>query len=1070
MYNKFKSWTKELSGGFTEVYNKVSKGKSRVFSFMLFIILGLGSLLWFLIRVIPKPSRATYPCVRATAPWASAFAIYLLGITTSVFSVKKFGQNLRISKFPVALLFLILAAVSAFVTIPFNPSTAISAMYNGSIPNQPIGQAKGIFPGRVVWVHDADATDASCTNTAGDYWFENTDLATVESMLAKGIKQLAGNNDPKQAWNKIFVYFNENHEKGSVGYQPGEKIYIKINLTTSCCGDWSNQTQKTSWLDHMDATPQLCLALLRQLINEVGVAQSDIYLGDPFRKFHDVYWNMLHPEFPDVHYMDGNGDNGREQTTPTSEPILKFSDRINHARIPQEYVNAAYFINMPCLKTHNEGAITLAAKNHQGSILADGDIPTGQSAQYMHYSLPANNQGNGKYRHTVDYMGHEQLGGKTLLYLVDGIWAGRNWEGIVEKWQMAPFNNDYPSSLFLSQDPVAVEAVCFDFLLEEYKNKPAGQQYPYISGVDDYLYQAADSAYWPAGINYDPEGDGTILPSLGVYEHWNDPVNKQYTRNLKTGNGIELMLVEGDQIILSSTIDTANSELPNNMVNTIYVDSSNVKWIGTNQGLARYDDSTWTIYAKNDTLSNGDVVLLSSNIKDIAYERTGYGTELWMATDSGLTVAAYKTVDGITSATTYHKGNSGLLRDTVSNVAVDVLHNRWIATDTAISIFKGNKWDTLFILKDVDHIDFAVKDYAITDIQPYDIDSQAYISTAGRGVARVNYNTVDGFTGASGYGQPWSKISSNYVQAIAVKDEIQWYGTIAGASKHTTNLAKEGWTKYELDSGLVDTNVVALHIDENNNIWLGTTHGLSVLAGSDIYKYTENEGLISNIINHITSDMKGNVWIATPAGIEWFSGIPGLIMLKAPVLISPVNDATGIPINIALNWQSVSGATGYTLQVDTLLAFENPWLTVENIESASHSLTDLKYEHQYFWRIAATRTGEIGPWSDIWNFTTQVYISDIPDILKGIRNLTAYPNPVHDYLYLQGQCTQAQNIRVRIYAVSGQLTDSPVDFYVDKNTFNIMIDVSDQAKYARGVYVLQVTGETFEQKLKISIQ
>jgi len=88
-------------------------------------------------------------------------------------------------------------------------------------------------------------------------------------------------------------------------------------------------------------------------------------------------------------------------------------------------------------------------------------------------------------------------------------------------------------------------------------------------------------------------------------------------------------------------------------------------------------------------------LLLNSNIKDIEYERTGYGTELWMATDSGLTVASYN-VDGITSATTYHRGNSGLLRDTISNVAVDAVHNRWIATDTAITIFRGNKWDTLY--------------------------------------------------------------------------------------------------------------------------------------------------------------------------------------------------------------------------------------------------------------------------------------------------------------------------------------------------------------------------------------
>jgi len=57
------------------------------------------------------------------------------------------------------------------------------------------------------------------------------------------------------------------------------------------------------------------------------------------------------------------------------------------------------------------------------------------------------------------------------------------------------------------------------------------------------LHQAADSALWPEGIIYDPDDDGIIISSLGVHEHWNDSLNKQYTRNLGTGDGIELIKV-----------------------------------------------------------------------------------------------------------------------------------------------------------------------------------------------------------------------------------------------------------------------------------------------------------------------------------------------------------------------------------------------------------------------------------------------------------------------------------------------------------------------------------------------
>jgi hypothetical protein len=522
----------------------ISRLKKNNFLFRLgFIATGILSGLWFLIRVLPKPQRATYPCMRVAAPWASAFVVYLLSLTGSVFSFRKSGHYFKISRYSLAGVFLIAGLVFAFITIPSNPYEGKSVSLASPVlaANDPIGVAKGIMPGRVVWVHDPDATDETCTNKSGDYWFMNTDADVVSDMLVSSIKNLAGTENINQAWDAIFKYFNSNHGKGETGYTAGEKIYIKINITNSCCPNWRNQTEKTNQFERMDATPEVCLALLKQLVEVVGVQQSNIYLGDPFRRFHDLYWDVLHTVYPGVHYMDGNGYNGREQTTLTSEALLQFSDGENQSRLPQEYVDAAYFINMPCLKTHDVGGITLAAKNHQGSIIQDGDSPEGQSAMFMHYALPGENNGHGKYRHLVDYMGHEQLGGKTLVYIVDGIWAGRNWDGTVEKWQMEPFNNDYPSSLIVSLDPVALESVGYDFLLEEYSNKNVSIQYPYIDGADDYMLQAADPANWPAGIDYDPEGDGSVLTSLGTHEHWNNATDKQYSRNLGTGNGIELV-------------------------------------------------------------------------------------------------------------------------------------------------------------------------------------------------------------------------------------------------------------------------------------------------------------------------------------------------------------------------------------------------------------------------------------------------------------------------------------------------------------------------------------------------
>jgi hypothetical protein len=140
-------------------------------------------------------------------------------------------------------------------------------------------------------------------------------------------------------------------------------------------------------------------------------------------------------------------------------------------------------------------------------------------------------------------MAHKDLGGKTVLFVVDALWAGSEANDPPRKFSMAPFNNDWTSSVFVSQDQVALESVCFDFLKAEFTSSNPYGSYPQIEGADDHILQAADSSYWPTNIRYDPENDGTIIGSLGVCEHWNNPIDKQYSRNLKTGDGIELVSI-----------------------------------------------------------------------------------------------------------------------------------------------------------------------------------------------------------------------------------------------------------------------------------------------------------------------------------------------------------------------------------------------------------------------------------------------------------------------------------------------------------------------------------------------
>ena len=518
--------------------------RSRLFLFLV----GLSATLWFLTRVIPKPSRARYPCMQVAAPLMSSFVIYLLGVTASWTALKKFRKAVRNSKYALGSVFLILFMISVAIVLMSDQKDAIAAKLNPvdttfPIPsNVPRGEAIGMFPGRVVWVHDTMATNENYVPTRGstDYWYSNANAnqEVISNMLQLSLKKYTGEDNLADAWEDLFKAFNAAHDRGNTGYSQGEKIAFKINLTNESCSAQERPLR-------MDVAPQLLNAILDQLVNVVGVAQEDITMGDPYREFRSEYIALVKSNYPDVYYVDGDGGNGVHKTVPSQDEALQFSDKKLKSTLPQQYLDAEYVINIACLKTHNEGGITLIAKNHQGSFLEKGDDPAGQSAYIMHYCLPGNSSGSGKYRHTVDYMGHSETGGKGLLYLVDGIWAGESWEGWIKKYLSAPFNNDYPNSLFMSQDPVAIESVCYDILFQENIDDPSKADYPIDMKVEiaDYLSQCASSDYWPDGIIYDPEGDGTPIGSLGVFEHWNNPDDRQYSRNLGTGEGIELKYV-----------------------------------------------------------------------------------------------------------------------------------------------------------------------------------------------------------------------------------------------------------------------------------------------------------------------------------------------------------------------------------------------------------------------------------------------------------------------------------------------------------------------------------------------
>jgi hypothetical protein len=410
------------------------------------------------------------------------------------------------------------------------------------IPNLPIGVGKGLYPGRVVWAHDPKAT--SWPGPGQGHWWESnhTNQSAVDGMISEAIQGLGGKPNNAKAWDALIRHFNQTHGNGNVGYKRGEKVTIKVNLV-GCIIDGGVDPKSydlVRGLDYMNASPQMILALLRQLVHEAGVQPPDIAVGDPLALFPNQFYGPLCREFPTVRYLDHDGGNATYPRTRVQYSSIPFYWSSRPSRTAQDYVpvpyaEAKYLINMANLKSHSGAGVTLCAKNHYGSLIR---TPPDKGYYDMHVSLPEEVHGTGHYRALVDLMGHEQMGGKTLLCLIDGLYPGVHpIEHTPRKWFTRPFNGQWASSLLASQDPVAIDSVAFDFLWAEWND------FPHMSGADDYLHEAALADRPPSGTFYDPDHAAKVtrLESLGVHEHWNNAQEKRYSKNLGKGEGIELV-------------------------------------------------------------------------------------------------------------------------------------------------------------------------------------------------------------------------------------------------------------------------------------------------------------------------------------------------------------------------------------------------------------------------------------------------------------------------------------------------------------------------------------------------
>ena len=378
-------------------------------------------------------------------------------------------------------------------------------------PNQPLGEGRGIHPGRVAWVH---APGVATWDGHTGLWVEDrwNSQAKADALVREAVVQLSGELTPKKAWKALFKHFNKTHGRGNRGYKKGESIAVKLNL--------NNAITHRDTIE-LNSSPFVTLALVRSMVRDGGVRQQDIVLCEPSRAITDSIYNKVHREFPEVRFIDNIGGDGREKCEYYPEQITYSVDNGKMARgLAKCIVDADYLINSALLKTHSGPGVTLTSKNWYGAT--DINLLWRQNA----HNNVSQDKRNGKpqYKTFVDWMAHKDMGQKTLLFIIDGTYGSRDVNGAPNpKWMKAPFNGDWACSLIVSQDELACDAVAMDIIIGEWP------EFGSLNYCDEYLREAATIPHTPSGTVY-KQGGQPLQQPLGLFEHWNNQQERKYTK------------------------------------------------------------------------------------------------------------------------------------------------------------------------------------------------------------------------------------------------------------------------------------------------------------------------------------------------------------------------------------------------------------------------------------------------------------------------------------------------------------------------------------------------------------
>ncbi len=373
------------------------------------------------------------------------------------------------------------------------------------------------------------------------------------------------------------------------------------------------------------------------------------------------------------------------------------------------------------------------------------------------------------------------------------------------------------------------------------------------------------------------------------------------------GNGMSIVSIKSGQLKNYMHNPNDNTSIPGNTVLSIFIDSNNNVWVGTNQGLALFNPATETFISFKYNAANKNS-LLSNIVRDIREMRNG---ELWICTNMG----------GI-SILDLKKSLFMSLENLNFRNIVPTNDSHGLSSPNARAVFQ-DKFDNIWIANYRGGVDFISYAQPFFNILPY------YMENEGKSINRQVWGMVaidnkvwitgeeDIISFINGKRDYSSNISSLYTipnshvnVAYKAKNNEIWLGTYMNGiliynsetnkitrlkSEENLNVncfyedgknmyigADQGIYKYEngiievaqeFQSQLPDKMIHGILRDKEGKLWIATFgKGVSIFDTDNklSWNFVTDNGFCSNAVNHMIIDSNKRIWVATREGIAVF--------------------------------------------------------------------------------------------------------------------------------------------------------------------------------------------------------